>query len=105
MTNAYIVLKNTGGLQLTNLTVTLLALDPGQQIHPDQTAQLTLLPVGYQVTLKLTADTTYRQATPIQIEVKSDQGLFPREGAASCTDIGLFAPSASGLKTPVPSTP
>lgn len=105
VTNAYIVLKNTGGLQLTNLTVTLLALDPGQQIHPDQTAQVTLLPIGYQVTLKLTADTTYRQATPIQIEVKSDQGLFPREGAASCTDIGLFAPSASGLKTPVPATP
>lgn len=105
VTNAYIVLKNTGGVQLTNLTVTLLALDPGQQIHPDQTALLSLLPIGYQVTLKLTADTTYRQATPIQIEVKSDQGLFPREGAASCTDIGLFAPSASGLKTPVPITP
>lgn len=105
VTNAYIILKNTGGMPLTNLTVTLLALDPGQQIHPDQTAQLTLLPIGYQVTLKLTADTTYRQATPIQIEVTSDQGSFPREGAASCTDIGLFAPSASGLKTSVPLTP
>ncbi len=105
VTNAYLTLKNAGGMQLTNLTVTLLALDPGQQVHPDQTAQLTLLPIGYQVTLKLTADTTYRQATPIQIEVKSDQGLFPREGAASCRDIGLFAPNPSGLKTPVPILP
>lgn len=105
VTNAYITLKNIGGVQLTNLKITLLALDPGQQIHPDQSAQLTLLPTGYQVTLKLTADTTYRQATPIQIEVISDQGVFPREGAASCRDIGLFAPNPNGLKTPVPVTP
>lgn len=105
VTNAYITLKNTGGVQLTNIKVTLLALDPGQQVHPDQTVQIPALAVGYQVTMKLTADTTYQQATPIQVEVNSDQGLFPREGAASCTDIGLFAPSASGLKTPVPIPP
>ncbi len=105
VTDAYVTLKNTGGAQLTNVKVTLLALDPGQQIHPDQTVQIPVLPIGYQVTMKLTADTTYRQATPIQVEVNSDQGLFPREGAASCTDIGLFAPAPSGLKTPVPATP
>ena len=105
VTDAYVTLKNTGGIQLTNVKVTLLALDPGQQTHPDQTALITSLPIGYQVTMKLTADTTYKKATPIQVEVNSDQGLFPREGAASCTDIGLFAPSPSGLKTPAPITP
>lgn len=105
VTDAYVVLKNTGGVQLTNVKATLLALDPGQQIHPDQSALVSALPIGYQVTLKLTADTTYRKETPIQVEVTSDQGLFPREGAASCTDIGLFAPNLSGLKTPVPATP
>lgn len=105
VTDAYVTLKNTGGIQLTNIKVALLALDPGQQTHPDQTALVPSLPIGYQVTLKLTADTTYKQATPIQVEVNSDQGLFPREGAASCTDIGLFAPPPSGLKTPVPITP
>jgi hypothetical protein len=105
VTNAYVTLKNTGGVQLTNIEVTLLALDPGQQVHPDQTVQIPALPVGYQVTMKLTADTTYQQATPIQVEVTSDQGLFPREGAASCTDIGLFPPNSSGLKTPAPATP
>ena len=105
VTDAYVTLKNTGGIELTNVKVTLLALDPGQQTHPDQTALIASLPIGYQVTLKLTADTTYKKATPIQVEVTSDQGLFPREGAASCTDIGLFAPNPSGLKTPVPITP
>lgn len=105
VTNAYVTLKNTGGVHLTNIKVTLLALDPGQQVHPDQTVQIPALAIGYQVTLKMTADTTYQQATPIQVEVTSDQGLFPREGAASCRDIGLFAPNPSGLKTPVPATP
>lgn len=105
VTDAYVTLKNTGGVELTNIKVTLLALDPGQQTHPDQTALITSLPIGYQVTMKLTADTTYKQATPIQVEVNSDQGLFPREGAASCTEIGLFAPVPSGLKTPAPITP
>lgn len=105
VTDAYVTLKNTGGAPLTNVKVTLLALDPGQQTHPDQTALITSLPIGYQVTMKLTADTTYKKATPIQVEVNSDQGLFPREGAASCTEIGLFAPVPSGLKTPAPITP
>lgn len=105
VTNAYVVLKNAGGIQLTNLRVTLLALDPGQQVHPDQTAELAYLPIGYQVTIKLTADTTYQQDTPIQVEVTSDQGTFPREGSGSCTTIGFLAPNPDGLNTPVPATP
>ena len=105
VTNAYVVLKNTGGIQLTNLRVTLLALDPGQQVHPDQTAELSYLPIGYQVTIKLTADTTFRQDTPVQVEVTSDHGTFPREGSGSCTTIGFLAPNPAGLNTPVPATP
>lgn len=105
VTNAFVTLKNIGGVELTNIKVTLLALDPGQQEHPDQTIELTSLRAGYQVTIKLTVDSTFQQETPIQVEVKSDQGLFPREGAASCRDIGLLAPNPSGLNTPIPATP
>lgn len=105
VTNAYVTLKNTGGIQLTNLLVTLLALDPGQQVHPDQTVELAHLPTGYQVTIKLTVDTTFQQDTPIQVEVKSDQGTFPREGSGACTTIGFLAPDPSGLNTPVPAAP
>lgn len=105
VTNAFILLKNTGGIQLTNIKTTLNVLDPGLQIHPDQSITTAVLPIGYQVTLKLTADTTTNSPTPIQVKVKSDQGEFPIEGVPSCTDIGFGAPDPAGLNTPIPATP
>ena len=104
VTNAFVTLKNIGGMELTNLRATLYALDEGR-VHPDKTVELTSLPIGYEVTVKLTVDSTYRQETPIQVEVTSDQGLFPREGLASCKDIGVFAPNPGGLNTPAPGNP
>lgn len=104
VTNAFVTLKNTGGLELTNIKVTLFALDEGRE-HPDKTIELTSLPVGYQVTMKLTVDSTYKQESAIQVEVISDQGIFPREGSASCTDIGVFAPNPAALNTPIPNVP
>ncbi|MCI0551217.1 MAG: hypothetical protein L0287_09695 [Anaerolineae bacterium] len=104
VTNAFATLKNTGGVGLTNLKATLFALDEGRE-HPDKTIEITSLPVGYEVTLKLTVDSTYRQETPIQIEVTGDNGLFQRVGSASCRDIGLLVPNPNGLYTPVPSNP
>jgi len=102
VTNAFVVLKNTGSLELTNVKATLNALDEGRE-HPDKTVEVTTLPVGYEVTLKLTVDSTYQEQTPIQVEVAGDAGLFQRVGAASCRDIGLFAPDPSSLNTPMPS--
>jgi len=102
VTNAFVTLRNNGNVELTNLVATLYALDEGRE-HPDKIQEISSIPVGYEVTLKLTVDSTYRAESPIQVEVNSDQGLFPREGVASCRDIGLFAPNPDGLKTPVPS--
>jgi hypothetical protein len=104
VTNAFVTLKNSGGVGLTNIKTTLFALDEGRE-HPDKTIEITALPVGYDVTLKLTVDSTYRQETPIQIEVSGDNGLFQRVGSASCRDIGLLVPNPNGLYTPVPSNP
>jgi hypothetical protein len=104
VTNAFVTLKNTGGVALTNMRMTLFALDEGRE-HPDKTIDITSLLVGYEVTLKLTVDSTYQQETPIQIEVTGDNGLFQRVGSASCRDIGLLAPNPNGLYTPVPSNP
>lgn len=104
VTNAFLVLRNAGGVELTNLKATLNALDEGR-VHPDKTVEVASLPVGYKVTLKLTVDSTYREETPIQIEVTGDPGLFQRVGSASCKNIGLFAPKPEALKTPVPNTP
>lgn len=104
VTNAYVTLMNTGAIQLTNIQVTLNALDESR-VHPDKTVELTSLPIGYQVTIKLTVDTTYQKDTPIQVNTVSDQGDFPIEGLASCTDLGLFAPKPDRLNTPVPAIP
>ena len=104
VTNAFVTLQNTGGVELTNLRATLFALDEGRE-HPDKTVELTSLPVGNNVTIKLTVDSTYQAETPIQVEVTSGQGLFPREGSASCTDIGIFVPNPNSLNTPVPNVP
>ena len=104
VTNAFVILKNTGNVELTNLKATLFALDEGRE-HPDKTVEIRAIPVGYQVTIKLTVDSTYRQETPIQVEVTSAQGTFPRAGEASCRDIGLFAPNPDELTTPVPANP
>ncbi len=104
VTNAFVTLTNTGAVELTDIKATLFALDEGRE-HPDKTVELTSLAIRYQVTIKLTVDSTFKKETPIQVEVATDQGAFPREGLASCTDLGLFAPKPDGLNTPVPVTP
>ena len=104
VTNAFVVLRNIGGVELTNLTATLNALDEGRE-HPDKTVEVTSLLPGYKVTLKMTVDSTYQEETPIQVELTADGGLFQRVGADSCKDIGLFAPHPDDLTTPVPNNP
>jgi hypothetical protein len=101
VTNAYVTLKNNTGNDLSNVCATLYALDEGR-VHPDKTVCAPVLANGQQVTLKLTVDSTYKQNTPIQVEVKSGDTLLSRIGQDSCTDIGLFAPAPGLLLTPVP---
>jgi len=104
VTNAFVTLKNVGNVELTSLIATLYALDEGRE-HPDKIQEIVSIPVGYEVTLKLTVDSTYKAESAIQVEVNSDQGLFPREGVASCRDLGRLTPQPDGLNTPVPLTP
>ena len=104
VTNAFVTLKNTGNEDLTNIRAILIARDEGRE-HPDKTVEIAYIPAAYQVTLKLTFDSTYQEETPIQIEVTADGGLFQRVGEESCRDIGLVAPSPSSLITPVPINP
>jgi hypothetical protein len=104
VTNAYVTLKNIGNVDLTNLIATLYAFDEGRE-HPDKIQEVSVLPVNYKVTLKMTADSTYKEKTPIQVEVTSDQGIFPRDGEESCRDIDLFGPKPTGLNTPIPGSP
>jgi hypothetical protein len=100
VTNAYVTLKNYTGADMANLCTTLNAFDEGR-VHPDKTVCVPLLEHGQQVTLKLTADSTYKQETPIQVEVKIGETLLSRVDSPSCTNIGLFAPKPGSLLTPV----
>lgn len=101
VTNAFVTLKNNTSTDLTNVCATLNALDEGR-VHPDKTVCVPQLTHGQQVTLKLTVDSTYKQNTPIQVEVRSNDNLLSRIGQESCTDIGLFEPNPASLLTPVP---
>jgi hypothetical protein len=104
VTNSFVVLRNTGGAELTNLKATLLALDEARE-HPDKIVEVSSLLAGYKVTLKLTVDSTFQEQTPIQVEVNADGGLFQRVGAESCKDIGVLEPNPSDLNTPMPNNP
>ena len=104
VTNAFVILRNIGGVDLNNVTATLRALDEGEE-HPDKTVEVPALLAGYKMMLKMTVDSTYQAETPIQVEVAADGGLFQRVGADSCEDIGLFSPNPGDLTTPVPDNP
>ncbi len=101
VTNAFITIQNTGGLDLTNLCATLNALDEGR-VHPDKTKCVASLPIGYQVSEKLTVDTTYKEASPIQVDVTVGGNLLQRVAQNSCTNIGLFPPNIGNLGTVTP---
>ncbi len=103
VTNAYITVSNSTASDVTNVCATLSALDEGRP-HPDKTKCLPSLPAGYQVTLKLTVDTTYHQNTSIQVDLSSGGNLLMRVGEPACKDIGLLLPSATdlGVLTPIP---
>lgn len=88
VTNAYVVLKNTGTLDLPNACALLRAADE-DRAHPDKTKCVGMLPAGYQVTFKLTVDSTYQVNTVIQVDASSNSDLLRRVDSPSCTDIDL----------------
>jgi hypothetical protein len=98
VTNAYVTISNLGTNNLENVCATLRGQDEGKP-HPDRKKCSTALPAGYQVTQKLTIDTTYKEASPIQIDVTSNDVLLQRVGKDACKDIGLFPPDLDGLGT------
>lgn len=104
VTNSFVVLRNTGGTEFTNVTATLKALDEGRE-HPDKTVEASSLLPGYKVSLKLTVDSTFQEQTPIQVEVTAEGGFFQRLGVDSCRDIGVFEPNPGDLNTPMPDNP
>ena len=91
VTNAYVLLANPGGPNLTNACLTLSAADEGRA-HPDKTVCAPSLQIGFQVTLKLTVDTTTNAATLVQAALASDQLSLPADPLAACPAIGANLP-------------
>jgi hypothetical protein len=102
VTNAFPVLRNTTGYNLTNVCATLSATDEAR-VHPNKTACISGLPAGYQVTLKLTVDTGFEQDTTIQVVVNTTEGPGASASRPSCRDIGLpgWLPDKIGVIEPI----
>ena len=103
VTNAYIKVKNTGVVDISNQCALLRAIDEGRE-HPDKKVCVSTLPVGHQLTYKLTVDSTYKKDTIIQVDVISNENVILRIDKQSCRDINLFGGIPSGIGTiePIP---
>jgi len=102
VTNAYVTISNLGKGNLTNICATLSASDEARR-HPDKSQCVPSLPAGYQVTLKLTVDTGFKQDTSIQVVVTTNEGAGVTVARASCREIGF--PSSNpqfGIVRPIP---
>lgn len=96
VTNAYVKIMNTTASPVPQFCATLNALDEGRP-HPDKIKCLPTLPAGYQVTFKLTVDTTFKEKTPVQVDVTSGNTLLVRVGEPACTAIDLLPPDIDNL--------
>lgn len=103
VTNAYVILRNTGTSDLTNICATLSASDEGRS-HPDRTKCLELLPARMQVLLKLTVDTGFQADTAIQVSVIASPDTTITVSQPSCVSIGLpgYLPEEVGIFEPIP---
>lgn len=103
VTNAYPIIQNYSGKDLTNVCLTLVASDE-DRLHPDKTSCVSSLPIGFQVILKLTVDTGFKQDTSIRVDVSSKEGSIASLARSSCLDLGLpgWVPEMVGTFEPIP---
>jgi hypothetical protein len=102
VTNAYVILKNTGTVDLPNACGLLRAADEDRE-HPDKKSCVPNLPVNNQVTLKLTVDSAYKQDTVIQVDGMSNDVVLLRIDKPSCTDLDIVGgvPGDIGIIKPI----
>lgn len=102
VTNAYVVIQNTGTVDLPNTCGLLRAKDEDRE-HPDKNVCVPNLPAQNQVTLKLTVDSAYKEETIIQVDALSNDAVLLRVDKQSCRDINLFggAPGDVGVVKPI----
>jgi len=104
VTNAYIIIKNPGTFDQPAACALLRAVDEGRE-HPDKTRCVENLPAGYQITLELTVDSTYKQESEIQVDVSSNGVLMVRVHNPSCADLDLVGPIPGDIGVLKPISP
>jgi hypothetical protein len=82
VTNAYVTVQNVGGEMVRDVLVTLEANDE-EQSHPDKWYRVGFLPVGNEISLKLTVDTRSRIDTSITVTVQAE-GIKEQALKESC---------------------
>jgi hypothetical protein len=82
--NAWVTVQNVGDGEASDVTVTLSANDENK-LHPDKSVSLKHLPPGYQVSFKLTVDTTLGTASTVKAVVTSRQGMSAEAIKGGCT--------------------
>lgn len=103
VTNVYAVVRNTGNVQVGQVCATLSASDE-ERAHPDKTACAGPLAPGFQLAVKLTVDTGFREDTAISVETVTDTGLHLTATRDSCRDLGMpfVDPVTVGTPFPIP---
>jgi hypothetical protein len=101
VTNTFVTIRNRGNGQLDNVCATLSASDEGRP-HPDKTACLPTLPAGYQVSFKLTVDTTFKQDTLIKVDVIAQEGAIASQQTSACRELTIPGDIPSLLGSPEP---
>ena len=101
--NAYVRVRNSGGTDLTNVSVILSASNEGRP-HPEKSHLFASLRANYEVTTKLTVDTQSGSPTILSVATTTSQGLTNNVSGAGCratdrTELDKITPI---LNTPRP---
>jgi hypothetical protein len=86
VTNAYVTVQNVGAGDANDVQIELSAVDEGKP-HPDKSFVVQHLPFGYEISLKLTVDTTEKTATSLILNVSSVEGVKAAATKSSCTSL------------------
>jgi len=83
VTNAYMTIQNIGENEAKNVAIALVANDE-DRLHPDNKYLVKYLPVGYEISLKLSVDTKNKIDTKLTVIVNTEEGIQEKAEKDNC---------------------